>query len=92
MRLGFTRLGPGRPGDVEQLGLPGQIQVQCRAGHAVGPGRRIPDGLGPDGADLQGRPPACTGGGPTGNTDSVTFSPAQTRFITATRSAIPRRV
>jgi hypothetical protein len=37
-------------------------------------------------------PPACTGEGPTGVTDSVTFSPAQMRFITATLSASPRIV
>ena len=37
-------------------------------------------------------PPACTGGGPTGSVAPVTFSPAQTRFITATRSAIWRIV
>jgi len=39
-----------------------------------------------------GGPPDWTGGGPTGSTDSVIFSPAQTRFITATRSAMPRMV
>ena len=39
-----------------------------------------------------GGPPACTGAGPTGSTESVIFSPAHTRFITATRSAIPRMV
>ena len=37
-------------------------------------------------------PPACAGGGPTGTTDSVTLSPDQIRFITATRSAMPRIV
>ena len=33
-------------------------------------------------------PPGCTGGGPTGRVASVTFSPAQTRRMTATRDAI----
>ena len=37
-------------------------------------------------------PPSCSGGGPTGNVDSVTFSPDHTRFITFTRSAMSRIV
>jgi hypothetical protein len=37
-------------------------------------------------------PPAWTGAGPIGSTESVSFSPAHTRFITATRSAMPRIV
>ena len=39
-----------------------------------------------------GGPPAWTGAGPTGSTNSVIFSPAHTRFMTATRSAMPRMV
>ena len=37
-------------------------------------------------------PPECTGTGPTGSTDSVIFSPAQTRFMISTRCAISRMV
>ena len=37
-------------------------------------------------------PPRWAGGGPTGNTESVIFSPAQMRFMTATRSAMSRNV
>jgi hypothetical protein len=39
-----------------------------------------------------GGPPSWTGAGPTGSTDSVIFEPAHTRFMTATRSAMPRMV
>ena len=48
--------------------------------------------LGPMVPTSSGGPPDCTGGGPTGRTASVTFSPAHTRFITATRDAIPAMV
>ena len=48
--------------------------------------------LGPMVPISSGGPPACTGAGPTGSLDSVVFSPAHTRFMTATRSAIPRIV
>ena len=37
-------------------------------------------------------PPRRTGAGPTGSTESVIFSPAQTRRMTSTRSAMPRMV
>ena len=43
-------------------------------------------------ADQQPRTSRLTGAGPTGSTDSVIFSPAHTRFTTATRSAISRMV
>jgi hypothetical protein len=37
-------------------------------------------------------PPCCTGGGPTGRTDSVTFSPAQTRFWADPQGARPGEI
>ena len=37
-------------------------------------------------------PHRCTGAGPTGSTESVSRSPAQTRFITSTRRAISAMV
>ncbi len=37
-------------------------------------------------------PPGWTGAGPTGNTDSAIFSPAHTRRMIATRSAMARMV
>ena len=48
--------------------------------------------LRPDGADEQLRAARLHRCGPTGSTDSVIFSPAHTRFMTATRSAMPRMV
>jgi hypothetical protein len=45
--------------------------------------------LGPSVPTSSSGPPGWTGGGPTGRTDSTTFSPAQTLLITATRSAMP---
>ncbi len=48
--------------------------------------------LGPMLPTNSGGPPGWTGFGPTGSTESVILSPAHTRFITATRSAMPRIV
>ena len=93
MGFGLAGLRPRFPRHVEQLVLLDHVEVQRGARHSVGPGRGAADGLGPDAADraAAGHRPAPAAG-PTGSTESVSFSPAHTRFITATRSAMPRIV
>ena len=74
--------------DVEEFVLLGDVEIQGGTGQPRGPRRGAAQGFGPDGADQGSAASGRTGAGPTGSTESVTFSAFQTRFITATRSAI----
>ncbi|OOK78771.1 trkA-N domain protein [Mycobacterium kansasii] len=90
--FGFACFGPGGASNVVELVLPGDVEVEGCSCEPVGPCGGAAKGLWPDCPDEQRRAAGLHRRRPIGRRDSVIFSPAQTRFMTATRSAMPRIV